>query len=344
MPNSLASIVQEGIHLTLRSWIVLIILIGLRTAAGIAAAFPIILGFVLLVRLLLFAPVDPTTGYPDPEILLSGYFTDPSVLAAIAALCAIAYVFHFLLTTLTDGGIVGELGQAIREGRTADAGSFLRNSLRFFGRMAILRIAFTAITFTANGLGILVMGLILWKTGLTLNGLDPMGSREIVVILGGLGLLVAYMTTIKAGVFWLAMAVAVAMGMEDLPLRQAWRSAGRHLKREAASMATAFAFFIAIALAWTALSLAGNLWWSTLQTLDSSWRWPGTAASAWDLTFSIVWEAWAIMVLAVQLVLYARSRQLIPAVPVQLPTSTGKREVDKQAGISSEPGTIDQTC
>ena len=311
--ENLPAVVASGLRLTLRGWLLLFALAFLRLAAGVTGLLPWLLAFAAALRLVLGAPPDPATGLPDLSVALRAALGDPRVTAGLAGITAVALSFQFLLASLADAGLFGEIGAAAREGRDPRVGGFLRSSLRFFGRAAAMKLLWLAVRLAV--LAVLAgAGAAVWRVyGDALRAAD-FPSRT-VLLLAGATLAAAFYAWASVTAGLLFAAAAAAATVEDLPLGAAFRRGALFLGRRIRTLLVLFAFFGAVWMLWTTLAVCGQLWGSELAAQAPGARWPVSAALAWNFTFAILGEVLALWAVAGTALLYVRAMTPPDAAP-----------------------------
>lgn len=304
MPGYTA-IVHTVLWLTLRSWLALVIVLLLRAGLAVAGVLPYLLILMVLVRSLLAAPVDPTTGLDAPELWWSALRAQPGFWAGVAGFCATLSLLRVVVLTLLEGGLWGGMAAALRAGRGMRAGELLSDGLRLFDRAVIFRLLAELFSLVLR-LGLLALPL-LW---LWLSDADPgeggVALRLSLVLLPGLVLWALGETLLFSAHLCVMSAAAVDDSRPDAALR-----AGLRFLRERASALLALgAFFATVAGLWATLRLGGSLWFARLTLLESSGRLLPVGANAWDLSFGMLSLAlWVAFIAAVlHLYLDARSR------------------------------------
>ncbi len=299
------TIVSKSLVTSLRGWLLVLALLGVRMAIAIAGALPFVLGIVLLVRLFLAAPIG-SDGYADLDVLWRHWVQNPWFITGIAGSIATVWSIQFLLATLLDAGVVGELARAVREKREVTVSGFISSSMHFFSRMVLLRMLYGLAMVVISGLLAIVLLLGLFALGLQdVHQLSDLANAG--MLLWTL-MILSFGSVVYVLLILLATGIAAAMTMDDLPFADAFACGFRHVRDHADKMLVLFSFSFVLVVWVGLLSLAGNIWWLQLSALEQSASWGATAANAWELTFAVLGEFLLLFIVTSQLQIYEKCR------------------------------------
>lgn len=304
MQRSLPQIIVSASRLTLKAWFLLFFLFLFRFAAGFAGLFPVVLLFSLFLRLMFSASTMANMGFESYVQMLFALASSPANRVATAALIAIAMGFQFLLTTLADAGITGELARAYKAQRPMTIKGFFDNALRLFGRVMAMKIFFG---FGLAGIGIVAFGMLAALLFLILPQNDGFAAMLgaitygqwlfILVVFGCIGfvfyaIVMLYFTAILATIATDGFMLSVAIG-------KAWR----YLVENILEIFAVFVFCFFLAAMLLGVNLFGALW------LAVAGKWSDTsflplATTAWDIAFVAFMEFFLLFTFAAQLILY----------------------------------------
>jgi hypothetical protein len=300
--DGFAGIIQSAFWLTLRSWLALAILIILRVGLAIAGFLPFFLFLAMLIRSILAAPIDPSSGHTDIGAWWTGVWSQPATLAALAGILTALSLIRFVIETLLDGGVFGSMGQAVRTNRAMTLGDLLNDGLRLFDRTVIFRFMAELFSLVLK-LAVLSAPLIwVWTAGANTLTADKMveglpGLLSVVLALWAFGELLIYFAYLSA---------MASASLDDVGPSLCLRNGFTFMSHNLTKILVITTFWGVLGTAWSLLRLLGSVWFLKLMELKPSSQLLGVASNAWDLGFALLAALLWFFTLASFFLLYAR--------------------------------------
>ncbi len=329
--TDLTSILSGGVRSLSKTWPLVFLLALFEVASTLAGLFPFLLVVAVFIRLFLAAPIHPVTGQADLFGLWQAYRGNHMIILCFSGLVATVWGLQFVLTTFAKAGLIGELGECIRDRREGGLGGFLRNAQRLFGRVAVWRLLLHlgGLILLAGWVGG-VFALVELSEASAPSGAAAALFPNITVfsafyVMGTVLLLLPFL------LFHFAFTASLAM--EDTTIRQAFGQAIRHLRKHEGAMLVFYALTVIFMACFQILGTGGTIWWFIMAGRAPQAGWPGLASTAWDLSLLVAGQLLWILSLSWQLELY---RQNLPPERPDTPEDFGIRAVHSAESLSLE--------
>lgn len=301
---NLPAVITSSLTLSARSWLLVILSLFFRFAAGVAGVFPVVMIVGILLRILISAPVD-FNGDPDPLLLGELFFVSHDSRIAISGIFAAVYLIQMVLYSLMDAGLIGEIARAVKEDGKPRVRGFGIAAVSLFPRVMVLRLlaSFLGLILSLAFLGLIVFSLNCFGFS------DVELGKLLIALLISVSIMVLSMTAFFYSLFmFILMGAGISVSFGEMSIGKSIRESLSYLKTNAVTVAVASAFLLVVFLLYQVFGIMGGIWWVKTLEFSENAEFFATAASAWDISLTLMTQVIWVFAICLQMTLYYRIR------------------------------------